>query len=53
MIGPIVAYTWLASIAGCLVAAIWTQDLRWLGTGLILIMIFALPIILSKSGEKK
>lgn len=53
MIGSVIAYLWLAAIAACMVAAVWTTDLRWLGTGLLLIMIFVLPTILSKSGEKK
>lgn len=53
MIAPLIAYTWLLCTAACFVAAVWTQDLRWLGTGIILVMMFLLPSIVAKSGKER
>lgn len=51
MIAAIVGWGYIIGTIACFIAAMWTQDLRWLGTGLILTMFLFIPKLLE--GSKK
>lgn len=39
LIYTLIGVGYVLAIAGCFTAAIWAKDLRWLGTGLILVLV--------------
>lgn len=53
MIGYIVVTLYVVATIACFITAIWTGDLRWLGTGIILVMLFVLPTLLANATKDK
>lgn len=43
------AYGYVSATVACFISAIWTQDLRWLGTGIVLCAVMALVNQMARS----
>lgn len=42
-----VVVLWLTGIIGSAIAAVWTQDGRWVGTFVVLLVLLAVPMLLT------